>query len=58
VGAGETGGTRTTDSWIFCHKCARKIWMSEILSVGSLPCMKNAREVQLHLEAQRTRWRG
>ena len=27
-------------SWIFCHKWARKIWMSEILSVGILPCMK------------------
>ena len=24
----------TTDSWIFCHRWARKIWMSEILSVG------------------------
>ena len=30
----------TTDSWIFCHRCARKIWMSEILSVGIFPCMK------------------
>ena len=27
-------------SWTFCHRCARKIWMSEILSVGILPCMK------------------
>jgi len=30
----------TTDSWIFCHRWARKIWMSEIFSVGILPCMK------------------
>ena len=29
----------TTDSWIFCHKWARKIWMSETLSVGILPCL-------------------
>lgn len=34
------GRTMTTLSWIFCHRCARKIWMSEILSVGILPCMK------------------
>jgi hypothetical protein len=30
----------TMDSWTFCHRWARKIWMSEILSVGILPCMK------------------
>ena len=24
----------TTDSWTFCHRCARMIWMSEIFSVG------------------------
>jgi len=30
----------TTLSWIFCQRCARKIWMSEIFSVGILPCMK------------------
>lgn len=24
----------TNDSWIFCHRCARKIWMSEIFRVG------------------------
>ena len=30
----------TTLSWIFCHKWALKIWMSEIFSVGILPCMK------------------
>ena len=27
-------------SWIFCQRWARKIWMSDILSVGILPCMK------------------
>ena len=30
----------TIDSWIFCHKCARQIWMREISRVGILPCMK------------------
>jgi len=24
----------TTDSWTFCHRCARMIWISEIFSVG------------------------
>jgi hypothetical protein len=24
----------TNDSWIFCHRWARKIWMSEIFRVG------------------------
>ena len=28
------------DSWIFCQRWARKIWMSEIFNVGILPCMK------------------
>lgn len=30
----------TRDSWIFCHRCALKIWMRDIFSVGILPCMK------------------
>lgn len=29
----------TMDSWTFCHKWARNIWMREIFSVGILPCM-------------------
>lgn len=29
----------TMDSCTFCHKWALKIWISEILSVGILPCM-------------------
>lgn len=29
----------TIDSWTFCHKWALKIWMSDIFSVGILPCM-------------------
>ena len=37
---GQAAGAAAHLSWIFCHKCARKIWMSEILSVGILPCMK------------------
>ena len=27
----------TMDSWTFCHRWARMIWMSEIFSVGILP---------------------
>ena len=30
----------TTFSWIFCQRCARKIWIRLIFSVGILPCMK------------------
>ncbi len=30
----------TTLSCTFCHKWALKIWISEIFSVGILPCMK------------------
>jgi len=29
-----THRSMTTDSWTFCHKCARMIWISEIFSVG------------------------
>src|SRR6185312_15260554 len=29
----------TTLSWIFCHRCARKIWIREIFNVGIFPCM-------------------
>ncbi len=29
-----------TLSWIFCHRCARKIWINDILRVGIFPCMK------------------
>ncbi len=32
----------TIDSWTFCHRCARMIWMSEIFRVGILPAQPRA----------------
>ena len=36
------------DSWTFCHKCARMIWMSEIFSVGILPAQRQTHRSHNH----------